>query len=115
MSFQGDFPAGLNYKAVVRVRTPAPLALAHDRRGSTRTVIDSSPKVERMAIQCVLYRTIVRTCPRSCWDIVLSHSQVSEGKLVTRIATICFQPYFLLFFELCFFGSPFLFPPLPLH
>jgi len=60
-----------------------------------------------MAIQCVLYRTIVRFCPRIRSDVVLTDYQVSEGKLVTRIVTICFEPYF--------FGSPFLFPPLPLH
>jgi len=55
VGLQRDFPAGLDYRAVVRVRTPAPLALAHDRRGSTRTVIDNSSQVEpwQYSVYCI--------------------------------------------------------------
>ena len=77
-----DFPAGLDYRAVVRVRTPAPLALAHDRQGSTRTVIDNSPHLEpwQYSVYCIEPLFIL---PAVTFGVVLTHCQGSEGESVT--------------------------------
>lgn len=88
----------------MRVRTPAPLALAHDRQGSTRTVIDNSPPVERMAIQCVLYRTIVRLFVHSSLRMLLTIAKFQKMHWLRGSRKSARRAH-----------SPFLFPPLPLH